>query len=136
MTYNEKKRYLEGYAYSMRRVKSLCRELEEWQTIATNITQKLSPVTVKNHDTHSKIEDCAIRIAGIEQNLIEEIAQAEYNKQQIETSILSIKNPRRREIIEMRYVHAIPVSKIAVTLDKGEDNIYKIIRKTIKSMDI
>lgn len=136
MTYNEKKRYLEGYVYSMRRVKSLCRELEEWQTIATNITQKITPVTVKNHDNRSKIEDCAIRIAGIEETLIEEIKQAEYNKTTIAAAIESIKNPRRREIIEMRYVHAIPVSKIATEFNKGEDNIYKIIRKTIKAMDI
>lgn len=136
MTYNEKKRFLEGYVYSMRRVKSLLRELEEWQTIATNITQKITPVTVKNHDSRSRIEDCAIRIAGIEQTLIEEIEQAEYNKKTIEDSIDAIKNPRRREIIEMRYVHAIPVSKIASDFNKGEDNIYKIIRKTIKSMDI
>lgn len=136
MTYNEKKRFLEQYICSVRRVKSLCRVLEEWQTIATNITQKLSQTNIHTNGSKSKIEDCAIRIAGIEDSLIEEIEQAEYNRRLIADSIESIKNPRRREIIEMRYVNAIPVSEIAASFNKGEDNIYKIIRKTIKQMDL
>ena len=136
MTYNEKKRYLEGYIYSVRKIKSLQRDLEQWETIATKMSQKLTQTPVKSNASRSKIEECAIRIAGIEQSLIDEIRDAEEKKNAIAGSITSIRNPRRREIIEMRYVHNVPVCEIALDFNKGEDNIYKIIRKTIKAMEI
>lgn len=136
MTYNEKKRFLEGYSSSIRRIKGLQRELEEWTTIATNITQKLTPVLVKNSDNQSRVENCAIRIAGIEALLVEEIATAEYNRDTIQNAISGIKDSRRRDLIEMRYVHCVPVRVIAEEMEKTEDNIYKMIRKTIKRMDI
>lgn len=136
MTYNEKKRFLEGYMSSIRRIKGLQRELEEWETIATSITQKLTPVLVKNSDNQSRVEKCAIRIAGIQTLLVEEIERAEYNRDTILEAIQEIKDSRRRDLIEQRYVHCIPVRIIADEWNKCEDDIYKMIRKTIKRMEI
>lgn len=136
MTYNEKKRFLEGYSYSIRRIKGLQRELEQWTTIATGITQKLKPVIIKNGTTNSKIEDCAIRIAELENKLMKEINKAEADRINIETTIMTIRDTRRRELVQLRYIHNIPVSKLAQEYGKSEDNIYKTIRKTIKNMEI
>lgn len=136
MTYNEKKRFLEGYISSVRRIKGLQRELEEWQTIATGITQKLQDIPIKASGNKSKIEDCALRIAEIEADLIEEIEEAEYNKRQIADVVGRIKDTRRREIIELRYVHGLSVNMISFELDKDRENIYKTIRRTIKNMEI
>ena len=136
MTYNEKRNFLGRYGYSIRRVKNLNRELEEWRTIATNITQKLTPVTVKNHDNESKVERCAIRISEIEKDILEEISAAEEYREQITVAVEGIKDTRRRELIEMRYITGLSVNNIAGIIGKDEDNIYKMIRKTIRSMDI
>lgn len=136
MTYNEKKRFLEGYIYSVRRIKGLHRELEEWQTIGTNITQKFKPVMVQNGMNSSKIEECAIRIANIEDQIISEINKAEDNKHSIETAINHIKDTRRRELLRLRYLNNVPVRTIAIDYDKPEDNIYKMIRTAIKTMPI
>ena len=68
--------------------------------------------------------------------LVEEIATAEYNRDTIQNAISGIKDSRRRDLIEMRYVHCVPVRVIAEEMEKTEDNIYKMIRKTIKRMDI
>lgn len=136
MTYNEKRRYLDRYSYSIRRVKNLNRELEEWRTIATNITQKITPVTVKNKDNESKIERCAIRIAEIENDILMEIEAADEYREQINNAVNNIKDTRRRELIEMRFITGLSVNRIAGIVGKDEDNIYKMIRKTIRSMDI
>lgn len=136
MTYNEKRRYLDRYSYSIRRVKNLNRELEEWRTIATNITQKITPVTVKNKDNESKIERCAIRIAEIENDILMEIEAADEYREQINNAVNNIKDTRRRELIEMRFITGLSVNHIAGIIGKDEDNIYKMIRKTIRSMDI
>lgn len=136
MTYGEKKRFLEGYSSSVRRIKGLQREIEEWQTIATSITQKITPVIVKNSDNQSKVEKCAIRIAEIQDVLIKEMEDAEYNRDAIQDAINGIRDSRRRDLIELRYVHCVPVHTIAKEMNKSEDNIYKMIRKTIKRMEI
>lgn len=136
MTYNEKKRFLESYTVSVRKIKGLQRELEEWTTIATNITQKLKPIMVQNGLTNSKIEECAIKIANIEDQIVQEISKAEQNKQQIEAAVNTIKDSRRREIITLRYINGLSVAIISYELDKEYDNVYKMIRTAIKSMNI
>ena len=136
MTYNEKKRFLEGYLYSVRRIRGLQNELEMWATIATGITQKLKPIMVQGGSNSNKIEDCAIRIAEIEDNITKEIEKSISEKARVESAIMTIKDTRRRELVEMRYIHNIPVKKIAQDYEKDSDNIYKMIRKTVRSMDI
>jgi hypothetical protein len=136
MTYGEKKRFLEGYCSSVRRIKGLQRELDEWYTIATNVTQKITPTLVKNSDNQSKVENCAVRIASIQSLLVAEIEQAEYNREAIQEVIQEIRDSRRRDLIEQRYVHCVPVRIIAEEWNKSTDDIYKIIRKTIKKMEM
>lgn len=136
MTYNEKKAFLEQYMYHIRKIKRLHRELEEWQTIGTNITQKLSLVPVKGSGNKSKVEECALRLASIEGMIAEELQAAENNRGIIEDSICSIKDTRKREIIEMRYIKGMAVSSIANELHRDTNNVYRTIRLTIRNMDI
>lgn len=136
MTYNEKKRFLEGYVSSLKRIKGLQREIEEWETIATSTTQKLKEINIHSNDVTSKVENCAIKIADMQDLLLEEMEEAEYNRQVISEAIKCIRDTRRRDLIEMRYVHCVPVRIIAADMNKCTDDIYKMIRKTIKKMDI
>ena len=136
MTYNEKKQFLEGYGYSIRRIKRLQQEYEEWETIGTNITQKFSNTPVQVSGNRSRVEKCAVHLANIQMAILEEMQEAEYTRNEIETAINSIKDTRRRELIQMRYVKNMPVWKIAGKLDKDVDNVYKMLRRTIKIMDI
>lgn len=136
MTYNEKKRFLEGYLYSVRRIKGLQNELEMWATIGTGITQKLKPVMVQGGNSSNKIEDCAIRIAEIEDKITKEIEDSIIEKAKVESAIMTIKDTRRRELIQLKYINNVPVKKIALDYGKPNDSIYKMIRKTVKSMDI
>ena len=136
MTYNEKKRFLEGYLYSVRRIRGLQNELEMWATIATGITQKLKPIMVQGGSNSNKIEDCAIRIAEIEDKITKEIEDSIAQKAKVESAIMTIKDTRRRELIQLRYINNVPVKKIAMDYDKPNDSIYKMIRKTVKNMDI
>ena len=136
MTYNEKKQFLEGYISSIKRIKGLQREIEEWETIATNVTQKLSQTNVRSNEINSKVENCAIKISEIQRYLIEEIEEAEYNRKIISDAINGIKDTRRRDLIEMRYVHCVPVRIIADDMNKCTDDIYKMIRKTVRKMEI
>lgn len=134
MTYNEKKSYLESYGYNMRRIKRLQQEYEEWETIGTNITQKFSNTPIKMSGNQSKIEKCAIHLANIQDQILQEMEEAEYTRREIENLISTIRDSRRREIIELRFLKGVPVSKIAHKYGKDANNIHRTIRKTITNI--
>lgn len=136
MTYNEKKTFLESYGYSVRKIKRLQQEYEEWETIGTNITQKFSNTPVQTSGDQSKVEKCAIHLANIKDAILEEMATAEFCRSEIEEAIEQIKDTRRRELIELRYITGLSAHKIANKLGKPDKNIYKQLRNTINRMDI
>lgn len=136
MTYNEKKSYLESYGYNMRRIKRLQQEYEEWETIGTNITQKFSDTPIKMSGNQSKIEKCAIHLANIQDQILQEMEEAEHTRAEVLQAINSIKDIRRRELIQMHYIKSIPVWKIADRMGKDKQNIYKMLQSTIRRMDL
>ena len=136
MTYKEKQKILGRYAYHQRKIIGLEDELMRWHTIATNITTKLQPVVAHSNDNQSKIERCAIRCSEIEKMIENEIREAEIDRRLVLDIIDGIKDIRRRELLEMRYVYSVPVHQIAIRLNKSEDNVYKMLRTTIKSLDM
>ena len=136
MTYNEKKRYLERYIYSVRKVKRLQQEYTEWETIGTNITQKLSQTGVRAGDNQSKVERCAIHLASIQDSILSEIQAAEYNRAEIELLLGNVKDLRHRELLEMKYIRGMSVQKIAFQRNKPEQDIYRQLRTALKKMEI
>lgn len=136
MTYREKKIFLESYQVSQRKIKGLQREIEQWETIATGITQKLSATATHTNGTTSKIENCAVKISEIERNIANELNIAKINREQVKTAIDNVKDVRKREILELKYINGLSVHRIAIDYDKADDNIYKMLRTAIKTMDI
>ena len=136
MTYNEKKTFLESYGYSVRKIKRLQQEYEEWETIGTNITQKLSDTHVQTSGDQSKVEKCAIHLANIKDAILEEMATAEFCRSEIEEAIERIKDTRRKELIELRYIKGLSAHKIAKEMNKPDKNIYKQLHNAISRMEI
>lgn len=136
MTYNEKKRFFGSYQYSIRKIKRLQQEYEEWETIGTNITQKLSDTGVRSSDNQSKVERCAIHLENIQQSILDEISMAEHNREKILSAINNVRDLRHRELLEMVYIRGIPVRKIAFQRNKPEQNIYKQVRTAINKIEI
>ena len=50
MNYEQKRKILNEYKSINHEIWRLELELEGWETIATSITQKISPVTISNND--------------------------------------------------------------------------------------
>ena len=136
MTYNEKKKYLESYIYSVRKIKRLQQEYEEWETIGTSITQKFNNTPVQVSGSRSRVETCAIHLANIQEAILQEMQEAEFSRAEVEDAISNMRDSRRRELIQMRYVRDMPVWKIANKLGKDRDNVYKMLRTAIKSIDL
>lgn len=136
MTYKEKKEILEGYISCQHKIVGLQKELENWETIATSITQKITPVIVNTNDNNSKVETCAIKCVEIQQKIIDEIKSAQYNRNIVQDAIERMKDTRKRDILTMRYVNGMSVSDIAIKLNKDRNNIYKMIRTGIRNVEL
>jgi RNA polymerase sigma factor (sigma-70 family) len=136
MTYNEKKQFLENYGYSVRKIKRLLQEYEEWETIGTSITQKFNNTPVQVSGNHSRVETCAMHLANLQQTILEEMEEAEYCRSEIETAIGTIRDTRRRELLELRYLKGLSVHKIASKRNCPDKNIYKQLRNTINRMEL
>lgn len=136
MTYKEKKEELEKYISATRRIACLQSEYEQWQTIATSITQKLSPVIVNTNDVNSRVERCGIKCVEIEKQILEDMSVAEYERQRVQDIINTIRDSRKREILTMRFVNGASVRKIAILYDADENSIYKQIRRAISRLDL
>lgn len=136
MTYRQKKTFLESYLANARRIKALTYEIERWETLATGITQKLKQDVVSGGAVDSKIENYAIKIVELENQLQLEINAAMQTRDETLYIISKAKNYRYRELLELRYVNGLSVRRIAREMEKTEDNIYKLIRLAIKTLDI
>lgn len=136
MTYKEKQMILSSYCYHTRKIRSLQEELERWQSIGTNITQKITPIICHTNDNTSKVERCAIKCAEIEEQILNELMVAEDSRRYILDAIESVQDMRRKEVLEMRFISGISVHQIAIRLDKSEDNIYKLLRTSIKRIEL
>jgi len=136
MTYNEKKQFLENYGYSVRKIKRLLQEYEEWETIGTSITQKFNNTPVQVSGNRSRVESCALKLAELQQAILEEMEEAEFCRAEIESAIGGIKDTRRRELLELRYIKGLSVHKIASKRNCPDKNIYKQLRNTINRMEL
>ena len=136
MTYKEKRELLNSYRSSVIRIKGLQRELGEWEAIANNITQKIKPVMVNSSKTGSKLESDAIKILEIETQLNQELNAIIQTRTSVNDIINTVRDTRKRDILTLRYINGIPVREIARNRNVAEQNIHKIIKRTIQSINI
>ena len=136
MNYEQKRKILNEYKSINHEIWRLELELEGWETIATSITQKISPVTISNNDISSRVEKCAIMCAEIRQEIERLKKLSEANKYLVTEAIEGIKDSRKREIMSLRFIEGVGVQKIAVLYGKEDQSIHRIIQRTIKKLKL
>ena len=133
MTYNDKKTYLEQYQSAIMKIKGLRYEKEKWEGVGVDIAQKYSDMPLCGGNT-SKVERSAVGSGSILETICSEMREAEQLRDEIKTAIDSVKKPRYRQILELRYVHGMPPYKIAREWDKSERNVQKVLKCAICEM--
>lgn len=136
MTYKQKKKFLETYIHSRHRLVGLAFQLEEWETIATKTTKTLSPIIVQSSGNGQKMEDYVIRINQIKEKINDEIIKNQEYQEKVQSVIDRIRDSRKRELLELRYIHGLPVWKIAIEWEKTDRDIYYLLNTAINSIDM
>ena len=135
MTYKQKKEILEQYQNAVHRIKGLQREYEQWETIATSITQKLSPVNVKSGNS-DKMANTAIKCAAITQEIEREIETSERERMRTISVINSCTNTRHRDMLTMIYINGMSVNGVARSYNKDRVLIYKSLKTAINQLNV
>ena len=135
MTYKQKKEILEQYQNAVHSIKGLQREYEQWETIATSITQKLSPVNVKSGNS-DKMANAAIKCAEITQEIEREIKTAERERMQTISVINSCTNTRHKDILTMIYINGLSKATVAKTYDKTWQSINDVCKTAITRLNV
>ena len=135
MTYKQKKEILEQYQNAVHRIKGLQREYEQWETIATSITQKLSPVNVKSGNS-DKMANAAIKCAEITQEIEREIKTAERERMQTKSVINSCTNARHKEILTKIYINGQSKAMVAKDYDKTWQSINDVCKTAITRLNV
>lgn len=133
MQNREKHAYLSQYKYVLQDIKALLEEYERIKTIATHITQTITP-TPGGSGNDSKLERCAIEMAEISAKLEKRINSMTDTKDEIEAKIAAVKGKRYQQVLRYRYISGMTNAQIAELTDKSDRQISRIMRKALNEV--
>ena len=136
MDAKEKKAFLEQYRHLQDHITGLTAEIEKWQTIGEKVNNALG-IGGGSNLKQSKVEKSAVNVADIITDIQTDIDKAREKRKEIEKAIDSgCKWFRHKEILKMRYINGLSVSKIARMLHKEDKTVSNMISSAIKDMKI
>lgn len=136
MSEKEKIKYLSQYRNLCYKIRGNSEEIERLTALATNITQTLSLTPVNHNSQSAKMENPAMHIVEIIDQLKEETRILQKERNHVLSLIDKVRNPRYKMILTMWYVNGLSAREIANILDKTEQNIYKVRRNAIAEIEL
>ena len=95
------------------RIKSKRAQIAKYREMATRATSTTEAVRVSGTPGRSRVEDAVVALCDVEAEALAELAALQKFRQDAMTVIHAVRDPRRRDILEMRYVTGWKLSKIA-----------------------
>lgn len=136
MTYAEKKDYLNRYADLIHKISGLSYEYHKLQDLGERINQQYSAAP-GGGSKEGKIEKAGTGMADISAQIAQEAQEAAQARDEIiNTIITKTARYRHTDILTMRYIHMMPVAKIAETYGKDTRTISRAIKEAITGLKI
>lgn len=118
MTTEEAKEYLNRGYRSRERIQAKRERIESWRQIAESITAQLRPDGGVKSSPSKKIENCAVNIVGLQNEIQAEIDELVAVEKEIGASIeMYVLDPTLKSVLEFRYLNYLKWEEIAVRLD-------------------
>lgn len=106
------KEYLQQISIIDQEINYKLQQLEDLESMATHITSVISDMP-KAHDSGSRLEDAAVKIADMKMEINKEVDELVDLKAEAMTRISRIDDPRYRLVLEERYIHRYSWEDIA-----------------------
>lgn len=135
MEYKNKVAYLESYRALYARCIGLENELQQWTDLGVRINQRYDVQGGHGGEVSSKVETSGLETSEICRKIELELHEAINSRDAVKNVLKSPKKEYHRLVLELRYIHGLPVWRVAKILHKSEDTIKYIIRAAINGLE-
>lgn len=125
-----------GEAYRIDiRIRSKIELLDYLNDLSTKCTATFSDMPRSPNRGNSRFEDTVVKIIDLEHQIDDEIDRLVDVKRKIIEVISLVPNYEQQTLLELRYLNFKTWEQIAVDMNYGIDNIYKLHRKALNAVD-
>ena len=101
----EVKEYLSSLRFAEKMIEIKLEKIEETRELALRVNQALNPVKVQGGQRKNIVEEVAIKVAGLTQQLEKQVDEYKELQNNVFELISEIPNKVQQEILELRYIH-------------------------------
>ena len=129
------KEYL-SQAYRLdQRIDAKIEQVMSLRNLAAKATSTLSDVAPSGTRNVHRMEDIIVKLIDLENEINADIDSLVALKHEIMAAIRSIHDPDYCTVLELRYLCFKPWDQIAVEMGYGIDNVYKLHRMALKTLE-
>ena len=128
------KEYLSQAYHLDQRINSKIEQLKRWQDLAIKATSTLSKTSSCSYENSHKMEDNIVKIIDLKNEINNDIDRLIDLKKDIMALINGVKNPEYQTLLELRYLCFKKWEQIALYMNCGVDNVYKMHQKALRSI--
>ncbi len=129
------KEYLGQARLLDQRIDAKIEQAASLRMLATKATSTLSDVAPSGTRNVHRMEDIIVKIVDLENEINHDIDNLVDLKREIMDAIRSIRDLDYRTVLELRYLCFKPWEQIAVEMECGIDNVYKLHQKALKKLE-
>lgn len=130
------KEYLEQGIGLNHRINSKIARISKLKDLAVNISVIYTDMPKKPNCGGSKLEDTVIKMVSLEEEINHDIVRLLDMQNEISKCIDSIKDEKQHTVLELRYLAGKSWEEIAGELGCGIDNVYRLHRKALETIEI
>lgn len=101
----EVKEYLSSLRFAEKMIEIKLEKIEETRELALRVNQALNPVKVQAGQRKNIVEEVAIKVAGLTQQLEKQVDEYKELQNNVFELISETPNKVQQEILELRYIH-------------------------------
>ena len=101
----EVKEYLSSLRFAEKMIEIKLEKIEETRELALRVNQALNPVKVQGGQRKNIVEEVAIKVAGLTQQLEKQVDEYKELQKNVIDLISVVSNDTQREILDLRYIH-------------------------------
>ena len=117
------------------RINSKLEQVQSLRELATKATATLNDSPVSGSRNVHSMSDIIDKMIDLEAEINDDIDRLVDLKREIVTAIKRVENPECQTLLELRYLCFKSWEHIAVTMNYGIDNVYKMHSKALQSIE-
>lgn len=128
----EVKEYLSSLRFAEIMIKIKLEKIEETRELALRVNQALNPVKVQGGQRKNIVEEVALKVVGLTQQLEKQVDEYKGLQNNIIALIDEIPNRVQREILELRYIHFMKWEDIVHSVNYDNRYVLKLHLKGLE----